>query len=310
MKFVYTTDLHLYDRDISTRNDSSAETALTKLRFVVDTANSTGADYLLLGGDMFSERIDSPVYMASLIDILRHCAARILTVIGNHDVVHRTTDGYKKRNLVVLRAAGVLDILSDQLLPTLGILGISAYDEDIVDRIAGSALRVNAVFAHHSIEHGTDRLVLSVAQLKKYLPNLRYIFSGHDHTEYPDMTIEGVVVIRPGSLLRTSTALENVTRAPLIVTGETSANWSDLRYQKVIVPYQPATAIFNLDTKAVTKSTEQQLDEFASALSGASSGSTADGINIESIVLSMAQEMGDPDLLQYVREDLSNLLSA
>lgn len=311
MKFTYTTDLHLYDRDISTRNDSSAETALNKLLFVVETANKTGSSHLMFGGDMFSDRVDSPAYLAAIINILRQFLGQVYTVIGNHDVVHRSTDGYRKRNLAVLQAAGVLTILHSQHVSDLGILGISAYDEGIAESLGPEqAAKVRTVFAHHAIEHGADRLVLSVRWLKERLPNLRYILSGHDHTEYPDMTIDGVVVIRPGSMLRTSTALENVTRAPLLVVGDATKGWDHFKHEKVVIPHQPASAIFNLDTKSVTKSTERQLEDFAQTLTGMTQSSDSEGINVESIVLSMAQETGDPDLMQYVREDLSNLLSA
>jgi 2',3'-cyclic-nucleotide 2'-phosphodiesterase (5'-nucleotidase family) len=305
---TYFTDLHAFDRDITTRNDSSSRTALNKLRFIIKTAQKDSL--LVSGGDLFSDRVDSQEYLAELVTICQG-HDNFVSVIGNHDVVHRTYDGFRRRNIAVLKAANCIEILRTQHLDAYGILGYSAYDEQVISELSPEQrLRVRALFAHHSIQYGTDRLVLRVAEVKQLLPNLKYIFSGHDHTQYPTVEIEGVSIVRPGSVLRTTTALENVTRAPAIARVSFDQDWDNVKVEFVTVPHAPAAEVFNLDTKAVNKSVEAQLEDFVQTLaSSASSDTTESSSDLEAYILARAQAVGDPDLYDYIRQDLPALMS-
>jgi len=308
VRAVYFTDLHLYDRDISSRNDRSSMAALDKLKQIA--AYGTRHDRVISGGDLFGDRVDSSEYEAAVISVLRSIGS-FKTLVGNHDIVHREMQNYKRRNLAVLEAAGVASILRMDDLEAHGILGLSAFDETVIADVTAAGLdsRVCAIFAHHFIGHGRDRLVLDVKALKAQYPSLKYIFSGHDHAEYPDMLIEGVHVIRPGGALRTSTAYENVRRTPQFLDLQFNNDWSDVKILKVPLVCQVGTDVFNLDLKAMSKSSEAQLDDFTASIGAAAPGPSA-ALDLEAVVLEMAMASGDQDIIEYVQGDLHALLTS
>ncbi len=308
MRAVYFTDLHLYDRDISSRNDRSSLAALDKLGQVA--VYGAHHDLVISGGDLFGDRVDSSEYEAAVITVLK-MVWHFKTLIGNHDIVHRETENYKRRNLAVLEASGACSILRSDELVENGILGLSAFDDGIIAEVeaAGMNSRVNAIFAHHFIGHGRDRLVLDVKALKAQYVNLKYIFSGHDHAEYPDMLIEGVHVIRPGGALRTSTAFENVRRIPQFLDIQADSSWDNVQILRVPFQCQAGEDVFNLDLKAMDKSAEAQLDDFTASIGSAAPG-PAVALDLEAVVLEMAQASGDQDVIEYVQNDLHSLLTS
>lgn len=307
MRACYFTDLHLYDRDISTRMDRSSEAVLEKLRFLVRLAAREGCDVLLSGGDLFQDKIDSDAYKAEIIRILHDNGATFpfYSLVGNHDILWRSFDTYNKRAMAILAAADVMQPLDTQLLEH-GILGVSAFNEDVIDN--QDLLRIRIIFAHHYINSGPDKLVLDLKALKAKLPELSYVFTGHDHQEYPTVEIDGVKVVRPGGAMRVSTATESVQRKPkaLIIDFDQSAPGGVRSIGEVLIPCRPAEEVFNLDTKSVAKDIEHQLDAFMDNLAT----SKATGYDLESVVRSKLEAAADPELTEYVSGDMSNLLSA
>ena len=304
MKALYFTDLHLWDRDISTRRDRSSQAALGKLRFLTQTAVARGCDFLISGGDFHQDKIDSDEYKAAIVETLLSCpSVRKFTLVGNHDILWRTYGTYRKRAMGILSASKSIEILDLQLLDQ-GFLGISAFNESIMERVPDPRL-VWIIFAHHYINQGSDRLVLKVKELKEKFPNLQYIFTGHDHMEYPTVDIQGVHVVRPGGAMRVSSSMENTNRQPKALLIE----WSDLeplRIEEIMIPCLPAAEAFNLDIKTVAKSVEHQMDEFMDTIAS----SKIVGYDLETVVLEKLQTLNDPELAEYVHGDLANLLTA
>jgi len=312
---VYFTDLHLLHRSISTRLDNSSEAALRKLEFVLDYAASHGIKHVLHGGDLVSDAIDSDEYKGRINRILRKAKDQgtlFLTLVGNHDVAHRDFDKYVRRPINIIESAGLAEILNTQLL-LVGILGISAYDEEIVNRLSEQEAQiVRVILGHHYINAGPDKLILPLADLKTKFPNLTHIFVGHDHNEYPDRTTLGVTIVRPGGALRVSTAKENVERAPKALVVRIHEDWS-VTYTALILPHRSAAEIFDLTAKAIDKDADAQLEEFQETLAS----TKAVGVDVESLVQAKLTGMADKmdkatydALTEDVLHDREALLSA
>jgi predicted phosphodiesterase len=304
VNIVYFTDLHLWDRDITTRMDRSSETVLGKLEFIVKFAVKSKADVVISGGDLFHDKIDSDEYKARVLRVLSPIADRFYSVVGNHDILWRDYDTFGKRAMGILVAAERMRVLDGQFM-TQGILGMSAFAA-LPAPIPQEASQVSAIFAHHYINHGPDRLVLDTVATKKMFPNLKYIFTGHDHAEYPTVLLDGVQIVRPGGAMRMSTALENTTRQPKLLHLKVErTDWSDLKITEVLIPCLRAEEVFNLDSKAVSKDVEHQLDEFMGSLSESKSV----GFDLESVITSKLLTVDDPELREYVTSDIPALMA-
>lgn len=296
---LYFTDLHLWDRDISTRIDRSSEAVLAKLDFLVESANLADCGLMISGGDLFQDKIDSDEYRARIITILRKYKGKFYSLIGNHDILWRSFETYYKRGMGVLEAAGLAEVLDTQLLASHGVLGISAFAEVAVPE--GQAEQVRIVFAHHFINHGFDRLVLEIPVLKQTFPNTSYVFTGHDHSEYPTVTQDGVRIIRPGGAMRVSSALENVRRAPKALV----LDFVDggVKTQDLLIPCIQAKDAFNLEAKVIAKEAEQQLDSFLGELAA----SKAVGLDLSAALNAKLQAVTDPDLREYLVADIPTI---
>lgn len=307
---VYFTDLHLWNRDISSRLDQSSRTALAKLRFVCQYALGQGLDQIISGGDITADTIDSDEYKGEILDAIISCKVPFVTGVGNHDVSYRQFANFKYRAVNIFHASKVAPILTTQFLESRGILGINAYDESIVDRLTeAERQKVTVIFAHHYINSGPDRLVLDVKALKEKLPNLFAIFTGHDHQEYPEVVSHGVYIYRPGGALRVSSAKENVERVPkfMVLTFEGS---NLVRVEPVPFLAAPASEVFNLGAKQVIKSSEQEFDEFVENVQNARTV----GIDLQAVINEKLAKMNDgsesyQDLVEDVHNDYATLAS-
>jgi len=305
MTILYFTDLHLWDRDISTRRDRSSQAVLNKLKFLTTTARDRRCQVLISGGDLHQDKIESDEYKAAVIEAFAlDEGTENYTLVGNHDILYRTYGSYRKRAMGILTASKSVKILNTQLL-SYGMLGISAFSN--VEAPFQLKNDVRIIFGHHYINHGSDRLVLKVKDLKELYPNLQYIFTGHDHTEYPTVTMDGVTIVRPGGAMRVSTSTENVNRQPkALILDWDSYNYVMNSIEEVLIPCLPANEAFNLDIKTAAKNVEHQLDEFM----GSIAESKVVGFDLEQVVLEKLKVLNDPELTEYISGDLANLLSA
>jgi calcineurin-like phosphoesterase family protein len=83
-KIVFLGDAHLSDKQISTRVDDSAQTALQKLEWVVDYAIRNKAP-IIHTGDLTSGQLLTNAYRVRVREILGRRGLDFWSIAGNHD---------------------------------------------------------------------------------------------------------------------------------------------------------------------------------------------------------------------------------
>ena len=99
---------------------------------------------------------------------------------------------------------------------------------------------------------------------------------GHDHVCYPNEEFKGKVIQRPGSLMRGTSHSYNLTREPSFdINYITESNGKlGIRFERVIIPHQPAievfsNQVFNKDSsKVVLDDISDQIDSLIMQMEG------------------------------------------
>ena len=218
-KILFVGDLHLSDRQITTRVDDTTETCLEKLQWILNFAEKVSAD-IIHTGDMFTHTLYNNKTRLRIKKMLKEFRSgtglRFWSCNGNHggDIEDKDPNSVIYRELGQFCFDGYIDFLGKSgdlgsgdyavFYPDLKgflIRGYSAYSE--LDK--SYAEDVQGLVCHHWIMDAFgDSLVVYPDDMKKIFPNLRFIVAGHDHAYHePYYSRDGVFVVRPGSVMRT-----------------------------------------------------------------------------------------------------------
>jgi hypothetical protein len=159
------------------------------------------------------------------------------------------------------------------------IRGYSAYTEiNTVD-----AEKVVGLVAHHWIMDAFgDSLVIYPDDMKKVFPNLRFIVAGHDHAYHePYVSTSGVLVLRPGSLMRTDSGVSS-NRFPIVYLYKLEAGEFTPFLVEVAKSYYD---VFHADVKGINSNAANAVDKFVRLMQS----------NISSVL----------DITQVIREQLA-----
>ena len=230
VKFLFVGDWHLRGNNPRNRTDDYPEVAKAKLREVFKIAVDNDVDAILQPGDIF----DRPeVGIAVLLDftkVLKGSPVDIYCTIGNHDIYGYNVDSYRRTSLQLLEylvpQLHVIKSASDKPIYMSNgrykvYLTATPYskDMDINGYGYGPDVEYNdkdAIGVH--IAHGMlldhkppfDRY----SDLYKVDTKATVILTGHDHMGYGiyRRTADGKLFVNPGSLLRMSASVGEMTR--------------------------------------------------------------------------------------------------
>lgn len=254
-------DVHCTSHDFTTRLDKSSETVVTKLEFLLNKAEETESD-IIFPGDFLDNNRNTKEFLLNLIRLFKkHPNVKCYSIIGNHECHGDDYSSAAYSQLQFLFEAGALKFfdstVGDIPIPGGRLRGYSAYNQLSTEH----ADEVLGIVCHHFlIDSFNDTLVVYPDKLKEVFPNLKFIIAGHDHGYYPITTTPaGVTLIRPGSLLRTSSSKEN-NRVPCYCEVDFTKQPYDFAYKEV--PAQKYSEIFSLDVKDMKKEADSAVDNF------------------------------------------------
>lgn len=303
MKILFTGDLHLSDRQIKTRIDNSREVSLEKLKWVLDFAVSQQCKAVVFPGDNFSTPVLSKMYLFDLKNLLRsyHDKLNILIITGNHtgDISDANYHTFKHKDSGQLVLDGYWNLLEDFVIGDNKVLrGYSAYqtlDESNPETVVG-------LVCHHFVGDAfNDKLVVYPDKLKEKFPNLEFLVAGHDHGEYPISTsVKGVQVVRPGSLMRVSSATQN-RRIPKVALLGIEGGQFSFQYYPVTVA-KPFEQCFAEEVKEIETDFKNSLQSFMRSVQAEVSVKSG----IHEIIESKLSTVKEPALKELIRTDLNN----
>jgi DNA repair exonuclease SbcCD nuclease subunit len=309
VKFIYITDTHLTYQSFRTRLDDPAQTGIDKLQWVLELALVNNIRMVVHGGDFFNAPAQQTYFLNRLIQLIQMYKRKgviLYSVVGNHDVHGINYDHYKYASIGVLTNTDTVQLLGDVELEDKTILrGLSAYEMvNAENRFDVSYLVVHGavnedIGERQGIINGVPvegGIYYTSKQLKDIFPNLRGILWGHLHHETAvTRTLEDLLLVNPGSLMRVSTAEEN-NRIPKVAYVDTAANTAMLHTLAIAQPYQ---LVFNLTAKVLKKASELEVSKFLSMISS----SVVSSVSLMDIVQELLDKL-PPNDRTYIKADL------
>ena len=278
-------DIH-FDTVISSRLDDYLETCCKKIEAVGDICLKNNVRYLFFAGDIFN-RVQCGhecVNRAgqSLLK-LKNSGIRLFSICGNHDLPRDSLRLLGKAPLETLFSFGVMEHIS---LET----PVEFYKDEFFDQNKGCA-KITAVDFTQKIPKADRNFDANVLLAHMFFDKSGFLsdefqnilkdkmafwfydmaFLGHDHEEFPVAVCGNTLVVRTGSLLRTTSHNYNFVRKPHIVICDDIFKPKEIR--KVFVPCAEfrtivSQAVINQkELGDVIKDDKEMLQELAGKLS-------------------------------------------
>lgn len=232
MKLLFFTDTHIRSTNPRNRIDDFYKSTIDKLKEIRDYANDNKVDYVIHGGDLF-DRPDSAIKPTSEVGkILSSFHMPIFIVAGNHDIFGYNQETLSRTMLGLLDSFELL-----RLIPEDGLLLESEeIDVLLVATPYSSELDLdknNYIIKKEDYKYKAD-LIINIAHgfltdrpFLKYVPHILIneildtdadiTLSGHYHTGYKTQVIEGKYFSNPGSMVRISNSISEMTRRPKFI---------------------------------------------------------------------------------------------
>lgn len=316
IRLVWRTDVHMADRNPSSRTDNWPETVLGKLGQVRDLAEKVGAQAILDGGDFFHVKAPSRNSHDLVESVARHHAdypCPVYCTPGNHDSVYGDYAFLGQQPLGVLFATGVFKKLYD--LEEAGfidenglmvrVVGIpyhgSTYDMSRFTDIERKGEDILICVAHvlasedgGSMFEGED--IIRYSDLLDTAPDV-FLF-GHWHKDQGVVELGGKTFVNIGSLTRGALSQDEVQRQPacavLSVTGQGSALSPLCRVEVEVVrlKVRPAEEVFDVEKRARQVREQVEMDAFVEKIR-ASLEPAKDSVSLTETVKAMQDVPGD-----------------
>ena len=300
-KVIFVVDPHASSSGTSVRVDNYADTCLTKLSWVFDYAYKNHIDTVITPGDVLHNSDNSDEFMNRLIEVFHKAQENgisIYSTVGNHDIRQTNTQSFWYRQFGFLVRSKCFDLLETAIIANQKFVGLSAYKQLTQEQVD---FQPTVLVCHHFIgPFGDDPLHIKIPEIKQTLPNIKYILAGHDHSFYGTKTIEGVKIIRPGSLMRVTSVKES-NRIPNIAVIDFDTD--SVEYVPVSIA-KPFSEVFTTSLKESNKQIDKAVDRFVDNFSSVRQAN----VSVESIVSEVFRELPkeDEQFINFLKEDISN----
>jgi DNA repair exonuclease SbcCD nuclease subunit len=213
MKFYFATDIHLSSVIPGARIDNYTETVFSKIEYLLEQCSKDKA-VLLLGGDLFMTPTQPDWIKNRLKDLILKYSVRVISIVGNHDLVHYNVDYIERTSFQTLVSPGIIDFLhplsnSYIQIDDWKIVGHAFAQNFPVD---GGVIDSKTIVLSHCFYDYSKEDKLSVHRQEVYRSGAKFICFGHDHNQYPVEDNNGTLVVRPGALTRGTSHTENRVR--------------------------------------------------------------------------------------------------
>lgn len=196
---IFCTDPHFSSRTPISRTDDYCRAILDKFEYICIKAVELNA-IVIIGGDIFTSTQQPNFLKFAIISIVLSTGADVYGIPGNHDIPYYNPDLLDKTSLGVIFASNVIKPLAKLQYGDYKIVG----DWIRADQVCLDS--VDVVISHRTITDKHDELFLSKSVIEQM--QARFLCLGHDHNQYPPVTIKDTIVVRPGALSRGSSHTE------------------------------------------------------------------------------------------------------
>ena len=112
IKFIHVTDIHIMGRTPKYRKDDFLKTALEKIAWVQDYAESVRATAILCTGDLFDRADTAYSVLNDLMPVMQASKVPWISIIGNHDEYGYNPDTISRTPMGTLLNSGIIKYVS------------------------------------------------------------------------------------------------------------------------------------------------------------------------------------------------------
>ncbi len=233
MRLLYFTDTHIRGTNPKNRKDDFPQTLENKLNEIVDIIKGNRIDYVIHGGDLFDRPDISISVVSRFSKILKSIMVPLYIISGNHDIFGHNPLTVNRTILGLLNELDFLTIINEdqKIILEEGYKRIQltgkpySYDIDTDLERSGYILKEKAEDVDIAI-HIVHGMLLDKPFVKgipftllEDIKNTKadITLSGHYHSGFNTVEIDGKYFINPGALVRITNSLREIDRSPQIV---------------------------------------------------------------------------------------------
>ena len=233
MRILFFADSHIRGTTPKNRKDDFTSTLEKKFNEIVEIIDREDIDYVIHGGDLFDRPDVSISLVSKFSKILNQIKAPIYIVSGNHDIFGLNPKTLNRTMLGLICDLKVLNIINKdekiilkkdnikvQLTGQPYIYNIDDADDKTPYIVKN--IEPECDFSIHVV-HGMlldkpfikDIPYTLVEDIKETLADIT--LSGHYHSGFEKVEIDGKYFLNPGSIVRVSNSLREIKRKPKVV---------------------------------------------------------------------------------------------
>lgn len=240
MKLVVIGDVHLSE---TTPRSWCADYAQVTLDDFIKAVEM--GDVALVLGDMFNTPVVSESYKVEIADRLKATGRAVYTIWGNHDIDGLNMSATHRTSLNLLGSFSVLNVLpmgwykmegvDMMVLPLMKNVQVPTYTG------TNDSIMVGHLFFESSLDKD-----FSLTKEQVFNSGFNYVFLGHDHEPYKDISSDKTRLVRLGSLCRNTSHEYNLQRVPEVAVLELK-DGKILSYERKQIPTLKGMQIFRAD---------------------------------------------------------------
>jgi DNA repair exonuclease SbcCD nuclease subunit len=236
MKVAIVGDPHLRERNFPCRKDDYLNATLEKLKYILDKN-----DKVILLGDVFEDAVNSTYLLNRVYRLFSAYPNSVYTILGNHDVFHRSLTDLDKTTINTLALVGAIDIKMEPFEIDGTKFAVSFVDKD-KNNIPIDNDNECILLGHNYYSNTKDcrepNETLTKDELEKL--NYRIVFLGHEHSPSEETFVANSILVRMGSLTRHTTDSYNLDRDIYYYQYDTVTT----NYKRLRVPAKPTVEVY------------------------------------------------------------------
>ena len=232
MRILFFTDTHLRGTNPKNRKDNFQDTLERKLIEVVDIINKHNIDFVIHGGDLFDRPDISLSIVSRFSKLLKSISVPFYIVTGNHDIFGHNPQTINRTVLGLLNELDFLKIIdgNNKIILEKDNIKVQLTGQPYVYDIDTDESKKKYILTtkDDDIDYAVH-IVHGMLLDKPFVKGIPYTLvedikdtkadvtlSGHYHSGFKTIEIDGKYFINPGSLVRITNSLREIDRIPQV----------------------------------------------------------------------------------------------
>lgn len=232
MRILFFTDTHLRGTNPKNRKDNFQDTLERKLIEVVDIINKYNIDFVIHGGDLFDRPDISLSIVSRFSKLLKSISVPFYIVTGNHDIFGHNPQTINRTVLGLLNELDFLKIIdgNNKIILEKDNIKVQLTGQPYVYDIDTDHSKMKYILTtkDDDIDYAVH-IVHGMLLDKPFVKGIPYTLvedikdtkadvtlSGHYHSGFKTIEIDGKYFINPGSLVRITNSLREIDRIPQV----------------------------------------------------------------------------------------------